>query len=138
MPRVKNIGQGNISIETITGGSIVLAPNEEGDALRFPRAGMDLEVVSREPLFKAIVKIEKVTAASDAYVELDPLCDRFAVDQIDGEITVYAEADSPENRIPLIMERTSGGIIISVCGIYDRLVINGSGTCVVSQMQDMP
>jgi hypothetical protein len=139
MPTYKNISKKEKSVQSMDGRARTLSAGESGETLIF-YDDPDLELVSREPLFRKVLDISQVLAANNTYVDLSPLCDYVFVDQIDGEITVLAEADSEANRIPLLKDRTKSHpvIVLEMYGVYDRLIIQGTGTCSVTQLRAFP
>lgn len=139
MPTYKNISQKEKYVKDMHGRTRVLRPGQSCESLVF-YDDAELNLLSREPLFRRFVDVSQVTAGDDAYVDLSPLCDCFFVDQITEEVTVFAEADTPENRILMLKSRKPGHpvLTIDVHGIYDRLIIQGSGTCCVTQVRDIP
>ncbi len=144
MPTYKNNGAAGVSVLFFTGCPGNLDPGETEETLKFYNHD-DLELISREPLFRSPLAVDRITAdnsetSTTNYVDLDPVADYFLVDQVDGTITVWAESDAVANRVLLLLEQTEETAVgYQDCfGIYDRLVVTGSGSCRIAQHRVIP
>ena len=133
MPEYKNNSREYVSLKNSQGNIVQLEP---GKTLKtwFFWDDDRLQKIADHPLFPRTPGINKVTtSASGVDVAIAPRCDYITVEQITGTIDVFADVDDSDQQ--LIKEKTGDDPIkvIECFGTIGKLIIKGSGDCVVYQ-----
>lgn len=141
MPRYKNIGQGNASVELMSGALKTLKPGEEEDTRRF-YDDPDLQKLSDTPLWESMaMEPTDINLASLAGTPYESTIDGFTgavvpvpadawhiyIVQISGTITVRRQA--PDGPVEMLNRYDAYPYFrIEAAGTMTKLLVSGSGT----------
>lgn len=138
MPTYTNNHHKSITVLDERGVAKQLEPGESIETWFFSD-DTNLTKDSDTPLFPRMAGGESVTAiAGGVEVPISPRCDYITVEQITGTISVYADAETNEQLLLLDKTGEDAVKVIDAFGTIGKLIVKGSGDCVVYQHRNTP